>query len=156
MRGHAEDEAPTHAQDAADLTRRHHVVADVLEHVRREHQIERPIVERKRRSHRTAEQRAAARPGQRERPRIRLDADDAADRPSHRHVPAGAAAEIQDSGPPALAVVAAQQIREHEPPPAEPPVMELLGMHDPVLFSAHGSPGIRSSTPGLRTHAAFR
>ena len=54
------------------------------------------------------------------------------------------------------AAMAAQEVREHEPAPAEPPVMELLGTHDPVFFSAHGAQGIRPARLGPRTYAGFR
>jgi len=133
---HAEDETTARTQNSADLVRCPGVVADVLQYVGSENQIEGAIPKRDGGSHRSAEMRSAAGARQRERSRIWLDTEDLPVSARHSHVAAGPTAEIQEAlvraGAPTL-----KQISEHAAPSPEPPVVELLVVHHPVLISAH-------------------
>jgi hypothetical protein len=84
---------------------------------------------------------AAPPTGQLERTSIGLDADDVAEGARSRDVPSGATPEIQDPQATLPGPMPGEQIGEHQTPTPEPPVVELLGVHDPVFLSAHGCPG---------------
>lgn len=146
VRRHAEHQAAADSEHAADFARGERIVRDVLEHIRCEHEVERPLGERKCRPHRAAEERPTPLPGQPQRAGVRLDSHHWANSGLHRDVSSRAAPEIQDPRLP-TAPLADKQLAQHEPPPPEPPVAQLLMVHDPVFVSAHGYP--RTRPPGL-------